>query len=134
MISVIVGLTAAEYKMDWILVLGRDFILVSKLHFLPWATTISGYCLIHFYVHNKLDKRPSPFSLSLSLWFLCFLFLVSFLIVMFILQTHTKLSKKSQQSHASSIIPDESILAAIEPPPYGTSNAVCTIICSNAFP
>ncbi|KAK9283304.1 hypothetical protein L1049_011542 [Liquidambar formosana] len=40
------------------------------------------------------------------------------------MQTHTKTSKKSQPGHTSSIAPDEAILAAIEPPPYGTINTV----------
>ncbi|KAA8534107.1 hypothetical protein F0562_031700 [Nyssa sinensis] len=37
------------------------------------------------------------------------------------MQTHTK---KSRHSHTQSIAPEESILAAIEPPPYGTSHAI----------
>lgn len=37
------------------------------------------------------------------------------------MQTHTK---KSQPSHPQSIDSDEAVLAAVEPPPYGTSHAI----------
>uniref|UniRef100_A0A5B7A9N9 Putative peroxisomal nicotinamide adenine dinucleotide carrier isoform X1 n=1 Tax=Davidia involucrata TaxID=16924 RepID=A0A5B7A9N9_DAVIN len=37
------------------------------------------------------------------------------------MQTHTK---KPQPSHTKSIAPEESILSAVEPPPYGTSHVI----------
>ncbi|KAK6933050.1 Mitochondrial substrate/solute carrier [Dillenia turbinata] len=40
------------------------------------------------------------------------------------MQTHTKMSKKSQLGHSSSSSSDEALLAAVEPPPYGTTHAV----------
>jgi len=40
-----------------------------------------------------------------------------------VLQTHRKNSKKSQLSH-SSIAPAAKVLDPIEPPPYGTGQAV----------
>lgn len=44
------------------------------------------------------------------------------------MQTHRKPSKESQPDQNLSTAPDEAFLAAIEPPPYGTSHAVCAII------
>ncbi|XP_043720867.1 peroxisomal nicotinamide adenine dinucleotide carrier-like [Telopea speciosissima] len=40
------------------------------------------------------------------------------------MQTHTKSSTEQKPSESSSVMPDEAILAAVEPPPYGTSHAV----------
>lgn len=40
------------------------------------------------------------------------------------MQTHSKISKKPQPTLTLSIAPDEAILAAIEPPPFGTVNAI----------
>lgn len=37
------------------------------------------------------------------------------------LQTHTKISKKSE---LDTVAPDDAILAAVEPPPYGTGHVV----------
>ncbi|XP_065872119.1 peroxisomal nicotinamide adenine dinucleotide carrier [Euphorbia lathyris] len=39
------------------------------------------------------------------------------------MQTHTKVSKNSKQQELS-VAPDETILAAIEPPPFGTGHAI----------
>lgn len=40
------------------------------------------------------------------------------------MQTHKKIAKTSRPSQTLSMVPDEAIPAAIEPPPYGTSNAI----------
>ncbi|KAJ9175845.1 hypothetical protein P3X46_014355 [Hevea brasiliensis] len=40
------------------------------------------------------------------------------------MQTHTKVSKKSQPSSSLSVATDETVLDAIEPPPYGTNHAI----------
>ncbi|KAF8396896.1 hypothetical protein HHK36_018531 [Tetracentron sinense] len=40
------------------------------------------------------------------------------------MQTHTKVSKKPQPGLNLLVAPDETILAALEPPPFGTSHAV----------
>jgi hypothetical protein len=49
-------------------------------------------------------------------------------------QTHSKISKKSHPGQTLSVTPDETIPAASELPPYGTSHAVCTIIFLRVFP
>nr|DAD26650.1 TPA_asm: hypothetical protein HUJ06_028118 [Nelumbo nucifera] len=40
------------------------------------------------------------------------------------MQTHTKASTETRLNRNLSIVPDETILAVVEPPPYGTSHAV----------
>ncbi|KAJ7959700.1 peroxisomal nicotinamide adenine dinucleotide carrier-like [Quillaja saponaria] len=40
------------------------------------------------------------------------------------MQTHRKVANKKQPGQTLSIAPEETVLSAIEPPPYGTSNAI----------
>lgn len=42
----------------------------------------------------------------------------------FLLQTHTKIAKKSLPGQMQSITPGEAVLTVAEPPPYGTVHAV----------
>lgn len=52
----------------------------------------------------------------------------------FTLQTHTKISKQSKPIYSPAVAANEAAVSAIEPTPYGTSHAVCAIICSFIIP
>ncbi|KAJ0103650.1 hypothetical protein Patl1_06536 [Pistacia atlantica] len=49
------------------------------------------------------------------------------------MQTHTKVSKKSQPSQIEAVTQDEVIPAALEPPPYGTSHVIQEIYGEAGF-
>ena len=60
--------------------------------------------------------------------FVALLVLIFEVYTAFVLQTHTKNSKKSQPSHFS-IAPDEKALNPLECPPYGTGHVVGAVKC-----
>lgn len=82
-------------------------------------------CPINLVVFRKKKKKEGMFH-GFRIHHLNSANLVPSFTCVHILQTHTKASKNAP-SRSLSTTPDESIqIAAIEPPPYGTSHVVCT--------